>query len=236
VTTLTFLLSLVDNGVNKAPMKLFRPLRQNIARLRVGRAVARSALLGAALLAAGTFSGTVLAAPQDVCLPIVGCITTTVPTVTLPTTVTVPTLPITTTTTTTTTVATGGSTTSAGSGGGSTGPSTPTSTATTTTATDATATRGVGLSVKITVRVRGHGAKRAIELRLRLSKPARVNALLSRKGKALKRQQFTARAGSSVWRLRIRRTVKPGAAKLGVMYRSSAGEIARSSHRLCLPR
>lgn len=90
--------------------------------------------------------------------------------------------------------------------------------------------------MRITIRVRGHGAKRAIELRLRLNNPARVNALLSRKGKALKRQQFTARAGSSVWRLRIGRTVKPGAAKLGLMYRSSAGEIARSSHRLRLPR
>ena len=90
--------------------------------------------------------------------------------------------------------------------------------------------------MKITVRVRGHGAKRAIELRLRLNKPARVNALLSRKGRALKRNQFTARAGSSLWRLRIGRTVTPGAAKLGLTYRSSAGEIARTNHRLRLPR
>lgn len=99
-----------------------------------------------------------------------------------------------------------------------------------------TATPGVGLSVRITVRVRGHGAKRAIELRLRLSKQARVSALLSRKGRALKRNQFSARAGASVWRLRLGGTVKPGLAKLGLTYRSSAGEIARSNHRLRLPR
>jgi hypothetical protein len=80
------------------------------------------------------------------------------------------------------------------------------------------------------------GAKRAIELRLRLSKQARVSALLSRKGRALKRNQFSARAGASVWRLRLGGTVKPGLAKLGLTYRSSAGEIARSNHRLRLPR
>ncbi len=212
-------------------MTLIRLLRKD-SRLPLRRAGVGLAVFAAGLLAAGTFSSDIPAAPQDVCLPVVGCITTTVPTVTPPT-VTLPTTILTTTTTTTTT-ATGGGTTTTGSGGNSTGSAT-TSTPTTTT-TDATATPGTGLTVRISIRVRGHGAKRAIELRLRLSKPARVSALLSRRGKALERNEFSVRAGSSVRRLRLGRTVKPGAATLGLTYRSSTGETARSTHSLRLPR
>jgi hypothetical protein len=213
-------------------MNLSRFLRQSVSRFPLRRVVAGLTVFAAGLLAAGALSSAVPAAPKDdVCLPIVSCVTTTVPTVTLPT-VTLPTS--TTTPTTTTSTTPGGSTTSGGSGGGSTGSTT--STGTTTTSTDASATPGAAVSVRITVRVRGHGAKRAIELQLRLSKPARVSALLSRHGKALKRNLFNARAGSSVWRLRLARNVKPGAARLRLTYRSSAGEIARSSHLLRLPR
>ena len=185
-------------------------------------------MFGAGLLASGTFSSSVPAAPQD-CVPVLGCLTTTVPSVTLPT-VTLPTLPTLPTSTTTGTTTSPGSTT--------TSPTDSTST-TTTSATDASEDSKapeVGLSVGISVRVLGHGAHRSIELRLRLSSPARVSALLSRAGKALSRRQFTARAGSSLWRLRVGRAVKPGAARLGVTYRSSTGETARSSHRLRLPR
>jgi hypothetical protein len=215
-------------------MSLFRLLRQSVSRFPLRPTVAGLAVFVAGLLAAGTFSSALPAAPKDTCLPIVGCVTTTVPTITVPT-VTLPTLPTSTTTTTTTTPDGGGSTT--GSGGGSNGSTTPAgTTTTTTTSTDSAETPGAALSVRISVRVLGHGAKRAIELRLRLSKPARVSALLSRKGKALKRKQFSARAGSSVWRLRLGRTVKPGAAKLGLTYRSTSGEIARSNHQLRLPR
>jgi hypothetical protein len=208
-------------------MRFFRLLRQSISRFPVRRAVAGPVLLAGGLLAAGALSSAVPAAPRDVCLPVLGCVTTTLPTVTVPTTVT---LPITTTTTTTSTTNGGGTTTTTGTNGDSTGSTTSSTT------TDTTAVPGAGLSVRISIRVRGHGAKRAIELRLRLSKPARVSALLSRQGKALKRNQFSARAGASVWRLRLGRTVKPGLAKLGLTYRSSAGEVARSNHRLRLPR
>ena len=213
-------------------MALFRLLRQRVSR-SLRPAVARLAVFAAGLLVAGAFSSSLLAAPQDVCLPVVGCVTTTVPTVTVPT-VTVPTLPTSTTTTTTG----GGTTTTTESGGDSSGSTTATGTTTTTittTTTEGTAAPGVALSVRISVRVRGHGAKRAIELRLRLSKPARVTALLSRNGKALKRGQYAARSGSNLWRLRLGRSVKPGAARLGLTYRSSAGETARSTHRLRLP-
>ena len=203
-------------------MNLLRSLRHSCTRFGPRRVLAGAAVFATGLLAAGAFSSSVPAAPQD-CLPVIGCVTTTVPSVTLPT-VTLPTLPISTTTT----------------GGGTN--STTDSTSTTTTATTATDTSKTGkapdarLSVSVSVRVRGHGTHRVIELRLRLTRAARVNALLTRNGRALKRNQFTARPGSSLWRLRLGRAVKPGAAKLSLTYRSSAGEIARSSHRLRLPR
>ena len=206
-------------------MSLFRFLRQSVFPILVRRGPLRLTAACAALLAAGTFSSALLAAPQDTCLPVLGCVTTSVPTVTLPT-VTVPTLPTSTNTTPTTTT-----TGSSGTAGGTT-ISTPT---TPTTADQGASTPGPGLSVRISVRVRGHGAKRAIELRLRLNKPARVSSLLSRGSKTLVRRQFAARAGASVWRLRLARTVKPGAAKLGLTYRATTGETARSTHRLRLP-
>lgn len=212
-------------------MTLFRLLRQRVSQSSLRRAVAGVAAFGAGLLAAAAFSDSLLAAPKDDCLPIVGCVTTTVPTVTIPTV----TLPTSTTTTTTATTTPGDTTTT--SGGGSTGSTTSTATTTTTTTKpEGAGAPGAALSVRISVRVRGHGAKRAIELRLRLSKPAWVSALLSRNGKPLKRKEFAAKAGSSVWRLLLARTVKPGPAKLGLTYHSSAGETTRSTHRLRLPR
>jgi len=86
------------------------------------------------------------------------------------------------------------------------------------------------------VRVRGRGAARVVEIGLRLSKPARLSALLSRNGSTLARRQFAARAGSSLLRLRIGRAVKPGPARLALAYRSDAGENRRSSYRVRLPR
>jgi len=153
-------------------------------------------------------------------LPLLGCPTTTVPTITLPTT----TLPIGTTTT---------------GPGGATSTTDSTRTTTTPTATDPNKTAegpAASLGVTSSVRALGTGARRSIELRLRLTKAARVSAVLSRNGKTLQHHEFTAQAGSSLWRLRVGRTVKPGAASLGLTYRSSTGEIARSSHRLRLPR
>jgi hypothetical protein len=90
--------------------------------------------------------------------------------------------------------------------------------------------------VTSSVRVLGTGARRSIELRLRLTQAARVSAVLTRNGKTLERHQFTAPAGPSLRRLRVGRTVKPGVANLGLTYRSSTGDTARSSHRLRLPR
>jgi len=162
---------------------------------------------------------------------VLGCVTTTVPTATLP--VTVPALPTTSTTTPTTT--TDGGTSGAGTGAGGSGSTTSTAANTTTTEHGAS-TPSAGLSVRIAVRVRGHGVNRAIELRLRLSKPARVSSLLSRSGRTLGRKRFSARAGTSVWRLRVARTVKPGAAKLGLTYRAATGEVAHSTQSLRLPR
>jgi hypothetical protein len=213
-------------------MTLYRLLRQSVSRLPVRPAFVGLAVFAAGLVAAGTFSSAIPAAPQDVCLPVIGCVSTSVPSVTLPT-ATLPTLP--TTTTTTATTPGGGTTTVAGSGGDPGGSTTSTGT-TTTTATDASGSPSSALRVTVTVLVRGHRAKRAIELRLRLSKPARVSALLSRQGKALKRRQFSARAGSSVWHLRLGRTMKAGSARLGLTYRCASGEVARTAHRLRLPR
>jgi hypothetical protein len=180
-------------------------------------------VFGGGLLASGVFSSTVPAAPQQ-CLPVVGCVTTTVPTtVPTPPPVTLPTLPTTTTTTT-----------------AGTAPSDP----------PATETTGPGpgkepssvqagetaLTATASVRVRGRGARRIVEIRLRLSKPARVSTLLTRSRSVLARRQFEAPAGSSVLRLRVRRATKPGPARLALTYRSAAGETARASYRLGLPR
>src|SRR5204862_5686765 len=96
-------------------------LRLLLSRMSLRRAVAGLAL-GTTLLAAGAFASAVPAAPQDVCLPVAGCITTTIPTVTIPT-VTLPTVPTSTTTTTTTG---GGTTPTSGSTGNATGATTTT--------------------------------------------------------------------------------------------------------------
>jgi hypothetical protein len=101
-------------------MNVFRPLRLTAA--------------CAALLAAGTFTSALLAAPQDTCLPALGCVTTSVPT--LP--VTVPTLPTTTTT--------AGTTTTDGGPTAATGIGSPTSTAATTTGAEGGAPRPVPAS------------------------------------------------------------------------------------------
>src|SRR3989442_15525486 len=87
-------------------MTLLRSLRHSCTGFGPRRVLAGAAVFATGLLAAGAFSSSVPAAPQD-CLPVIGCVTTTVPSVTLPT-VTLPTLPISTTTTTTTTTTGGG--------------------------------------------------------------------------------------------------------------------------------
>src|SRR3989442_15728863 len=110
-------------------MTLLRSLRHSCTGFGPRRVLAGAAVFATGLLAAGAFSSSVPAAPQD-CLPVIGCVTTTFPSVTLPT-VTLPTLPISTTTTTTTTT-----------GGGTN--STTDSTSTTTTSTTATDTTKTG--------------------------------------------------------------------------------------------
>ncbi|MDX6408163.1 MAG: hypothetical protein QOE13_1234, partial [Gaiellaceae bacterium] len=63
------------------------------------RAIAGGGILVAGISAAGAFTSSAPAAPQD-CLPVAGCVTTTLPTVSLPVTLpTLPTLPTTVTVT-----------------------------------------------------------------------------------------------------------------------------------------
>lgn len=208
-------------------------LRKGLA--TAARVSAGAGTLAAGVLLAGAITSSAPAAPQD-CLPVVvGCVTTTVPTVPLPVTLpTLPTLPGTTTTTT----APGGSTTS---------PTTTTTTTattatnptnpTTTTNGDTTGSNGATpFKPKATVRVRGRGAYRVVEIRVNLTKAARLNALLTRKHGALAKRLFTAKVGMNLFRLRIGRTTKPGLANLSLLYRATTGEAARTTHRLRLPR
>jgi len=168
-------------------------------------------VFAAGLLAANTVS----AAPQD-CLPVVGCVTTSTPSLPQPP-VTVPPLPTLPTTAST------------GSGPGGTTPPT-------TTPGEESRKPQAALSAKASVRVRGHGAGRIVEIRISLSKPARVSALLTRSSRTLARRQFAAPAGSSVLVLRVVRTTKPGAARLALTYNTNSGETARAGYRLRLPR
>jgi hypothetical protein len=84
--------------------------------------------------------------------------------------------------------------------------------------------------------VRGRGAGRYVEIRVNLTKAARLNALLSRKGGAVAKRLFTAKAGRRLFKLRIGRAAKPGLANLSLVYRAVTGEGARSRLRLRLPR
>ncbi len=189
-----------------------RPCRSRLARF--GRPLGAAGVFAAGLLASGVFSSATPAAPQD-CLPVVGCVTTPAPPVTLPT-VPLPTLP-----TSTTTAA-------------------PDTTPTTTTAAGETRSTESGpevaLAAKASVRVRGRGARRVVDIRLILTKDARVSALLSRSGSALARRSFGARAGSSILRLRVGRGPKSGPARLALTFSSDSGETVRASYRLRLPR
>ena len=200
-----------------------RPHRLRHRLVTAARVSAGAGVFAAGLLLAGAVTSSAPAAPQD-CLPVVGCVTTTLPTVSLPVTLpTVPTLPGTTTTT-----APGGSTTSS--------TATTTDPATTTTG-DTTVSKGdVVFSPKASVRVRGRGAHRVIEIRVKLTKAARLNALLSRKRDQIAKRMFTAKAGPRVFKLRIGRTARPGLVNLSLVYRAATGETARTTHRLRLPR
>ena len=201
-------------------------LRPTPARRRLrtaARVLAGAGIFAAGILVPGTFTSSAPAAPQD-CLPVVGCITTTLPTISLPVTVpTLPTLPGTTTTTTSPTTSTPQG-------------SITTTSSTTPTTTDGDSTEGaVAFSPKATVRVRGRGARRVVEIRVNLTKAAHLNALLSRKGPIVRRL-FSAKAGPHLFRLRLGRKVKPGLANLSLVYRAATGEAARTTHRLRLPR
>jgi hypothetical protein len=198
------------------------PLRRRLA--TAARVIGSAGILAVGMLAAGAFTSSAPAAPQD-CLPVVGCVTTTLPTVPLPgvTLPTVPTLPVTTTTTPQGTSTTSSTTTTANSGTTLTG--------------DTTVPPGAAaFSPKATVRVRGRGARRVVEIRVNLTKAARLNALLSRKRGSIARRLFTAKAGPHLFRLRIGRAAKPGLASLSLVYRATTGEAARTMHRLRLPR
>jgi hypothetical protein len=182
------------------------------------RVIGGAGILAAGMLLAGAFTSS---APAQVCLPVVGCVTTTLPTVPLPgvTVPTVSTLPVTTTTTT---------------------PGTSTTSSTTTTANSATTPTvpqgATAFRPKATVRVRGRGARRVVEIRVNLTKAARLNALLSRKRGSIAKRLFTAKAGPHLFKLRIGRAAKPGPASLSLVYRATTGEAARTTHRLRLPR
>jgi hypothetical protein len=198
-----------------------RPTSVRDRRATAARLIGGAAIFAAGMLVAGAFTSN---APAQVCLPVVGCVTTTLPTLPLPgvTSPTVPTLPITTTTTTSTTS------------------STSTTGSTTTTANSATTPTvpqgAAAFSPKATVRVRGRGARRVVEIRVNLTKAARLNALLSRKRGSIAKRLFTAKAGPHLFKLRIGRAAKPGPASLSLVYRATTGEAARTTHRLRLPR
>jgi hypothetical protein len=128
-------------------------------------------------------------------------------------------------------------------------PTLPTSTAsttpqapatTTTTAAGETRTPEVAPAsafvVRASVRVRGRGATRVVEIRVNLSKPARVSALLVRSSRALARRQFNPPAGASVLRVPVARGTRAGAATLRLTHRSAQDETVRASYRLRLPR
>jgi len=201
-----------------------RPTSVRDRRATAARLIGGAAIFAAGMLVAGAFTSN---APAQVCLPVVGCVTTTLPTLPLPgvTSPTVPTLPITTTTTTQST-----STTSSTSTTGST--STTANSATTPTVPQGAA----AFRPKAIVRVRGRGARRVVEIRVNLTKAARLNALLSRKRGSIARRLFTAKAGPHLFKLRIGRAAKPGLASLSLVYRATTGEAARTTHRLRLPR
>jgi hypothetical protein len=208
------------------------PTRHRLA--TAARVSASACIFAAGLLLAGALTSSAPAAPED-CLPVVGCVTTTVPIVSV--TVTVPTLPATTTLPTlpgTTTTTAGGSTTTS-----STGTATDSSTTalpTTTNAGTIVSEGAVAFKPKATVRVRGRGAKRVVEIRVNLTKAARLNALLSRKRGAIVKRLFTAKAGPHLFTLQIGRAAKPGLASLSLVYRAVTGEAVRRTHRLRLPR
>jgi hypothetical protein len=84
--------------------------------------------------------------------------------------------------------------------------------------------------------VRGRGARRVVEIRVNLTKAARLSALLSRKRVAIAKRLFVAEAGPHLFRLRIGRAAKPGLANLSLVYRATTGEAARTKYRLRLPR
>jgi hypothetical protein len=196
------------------------PRRKGVA--TAGRALLAAGLVAGGVLAAGVLSASAPAAPEE-CLPVIGCVTTTVPSVPLPA-VTLPTLPTTATTTT------------AASPEDSAATNSPTET-TASAETPATPKEAeAAFSAKASVRIRGRGASRVVEMRLRLTKPARVSAVLSRNGRALARRTFAVRSGSSILVLRVARATKPGAARLALTYRADSGEAARASYRLRLPR
>jgi hypothetical protein len=86
------------------------------------------------------------------------------------------------------------------------------------------------------VRVRGRGARRVVEIRVTLTKAARLNALLTRNRTSIARKLFTAKAGPHLFRLLIGRAAKPGLANLSLVYHARTGEAAATKFRLQLPR
>jgi hypothetical protein len=197
-------------------MTSLRPTSVRHRLATAARVIGGAGIFAAGMLLAGTFTSS---APAQVCLPVVGCVTTTLPTVPLPGVPTVTTLPVTTTTTT---------------------PGTSTTSSTSTTANSATTPTvpqgATAFRPKATVRVRGRGARRVVEIRVNLTKAARLNALLSRKRGSIAKRLFTAKAGPHLFKLRIGRAAKPGPASLSLVYRATTGEAARTTHRLRLPR
>jgi len=226
------MLTTVRNHINERKRLTVRSPRATHLRQRLvtaARAAAAAGIFGSGILLAGAVTSSAPAASQD-CLPVVvGCVTTTLPTVPLPVTLPpLPTLPG----ATTTTVPGGYATSSTAT---TTNPSS--STTTTTTNGDTTGSKGdTAFKPKATVRVRGRGAHRVIEIRVNLTKAARLNARLSRKSASLAKRLFAAKAGQHLFKLRIGRRAKPGLAELSLVYRAASGEGARTTHRLRLPR
>jgi hypothetical protein len=86
------------------------------------------------------------------------------------------------------------------------------------------------------VKVRGKGARRLIEIRVRLSKSATMQALVKQGTRSLAQHKFVLRAGGWLVRLPIARRAKAGAATLSLRYNAGAGVAKRATYRLRLPR
>jgi hypothetical protein len=203
---------------------------------RGGRRAGYAILLGVSLAAGAVVSATIevpaASSQASDCIPAVTTVCPTVPTVSLPTTsasVPLPTtsvsLPVTTTTGSTTTSPT---TTSSASSSPAT---------TTTDLADSSDPQSAGAPFVYDVRstVRRSGSRRWIVLRISLSQPASINALLARGAATTARRRAAGRQGANTFRLTVPRSARAGRYRLTVTL--ATADIRRTVRRsLLLPK